>query len=151
MQSIIEKVLWLKQVELFQRLPGEDLAQLAEVVRQVRFQAGEIILDQGEVSDRLYCVVEGEASVRAGNQEIAKVHGGETIGELGLFDQVPRNNTVVALSEVVTFELQEDIFFALLEDRPEIARGIIAVMARRLRRLNEKLLGFEAEKNLLAE
>ncbi len=143
MLSIVEKVLLLKRVHLFRELPGDDLAKVAEAAHQVVFRPGEVILGHDDVNHEMYCVVSGTAIVRFQDQEIARLSSGETIGEMGMFSSERGNSTVLAMTEVLTIELSRDVFYSLLEDRPEIARSVIASLSRRIREMNRRLWDFE--------
>jgi CRP/FNR family cyclic AMP-dependent transcriptional regulator len=139
MLSIVEKVLLLKQVDLFSRLTGEDLAIVAEGTVQQHYRAGETLMAEEDVDDFMCCIIQGNASIQVGNREVARVGAGETCGEMSVFETEQRSATVIALTDLMVLEISHCVFNALIEDRPEIARGVIGTLARRLRDMNRKL------------
>ena len=73
MITTVEKVLFLKSVELFRDLPGEELATIAEIAEEQPFAAGEPVFAEGEPGDALYLVVEGVVRVHRGARHLAQL------------------------------------------------------------------------------
>ena len=61
--STIEKVLFLKSVPLFEQIPSEDLAGVAQIVQQVEFAPGVALIRQGDEGDCLFIIVDGEVDI----------------------------------------------------------------------------------------
>lgn len=133
MLATIEKVMLLKQTALFSRIPGEELARLAEVARQLPFEADDCILESGKTCDALYCLIEGEVSVVGASGLATVVRPVALLGEVSLFDGEPSDHTATALTPATVLEWSSSLFFALLEDRSELARGMVSALARRVR------------------
>jgi CRP-like cAMP-binding protein len=55
----IEKVLILKSVSIFSSVPEGQLVDLATIVESVEYEAGEIIMTQGDLGTSMYIVVDG--------------------------------------------------------------------------------------------
>jgi len=136
MLSTIEKVLFLKSVDLFSQIPGEELAQIAEVVREVNFAKGEVIISQGDIGDRLYLIIDGKVKVMVDGRQVAELGERECFGEMSILDAEPRSASVIAESDVVLLELSQEDFYQMINERPEIAQGIIKVLTHRLREAN---------------
>lgn len=134
MISTIEKVLFLKGVDLFSQIPGEDLAQVAQIAKEVYFEKGQQVIKQGDVGDCLYLIIEGEVEVFSDDQEIARLGEKESVGEMSILDAEPRSASVLAASDVVLLEIKQEDFYDMISERPEIAQGVIKVLTRRLRR-----------------
>ncbi|HVS66883.1 MAG TPA: cytochrome P450 [Thermoanaerobaculia bacterium] len=112
----------LAQTQLFRSLPPDsDLGRHGE---ELRFDAGETILREGDVADRVYLLLSGSASVFRtvdGEQSlVAKVQAGQCVGELGLVSREPRAATVVADEPVLAFSIDGAHFVALHESSPEL-------------------------------
>ena len=112
----------LAQTQLFRSLPPDsDLGRHGE---EHRFEAGETILREGDVADRVYLLLSGSASVFRtvdGKQTlVAKVQAGQCVGELGLVSREPRAATVVADEPVLAFAIDGAHFVALHEKSPEL-------------------------------
>ena len=136
MLTTIEKVLLLQGVDILVDTETENLAKIAAIAREVRFEEGATIFKEGEPSDALYIVVEGTVSVRKGSQEIGLVKDKETVGSTNLFEQTPRTLTLVALTRTTTLKIEREDLFDLLADHFDIVRGIL----KRLSRIISQLL-----------
>ena len=57
----------------------------------------------------------------------------EIAGGLSLLDSEPLMASVTAVEDSRLLRLDQDVFYELMENRMEVARGIIQVLTRRLR------------------
>ncbi|MEN9800081.1 MAG: hypothetical protein RL653_3778 [Pseudomonadota bacterium] len=133
MLSTVEKVLFLKSIDLFSQIPGEDLAQVALISTEESRDAGEEIFAEGEAGDALYLVLDGRVRVHRQDRVIAELGERECFGEMALLDAAPRSATVTALVDTDLLKISREDFREILNEKPEIAAGIIKVLTRRLR------------------
>jgi CRP-like cAMP-binding protein len=133
MITTVEKVLFLKSVDLFRALAGEELAQIAEIAEEQPFAAGEQVFAEGEPGDALYLVVEGAVKVHRGQRQLAHLGVRDVFGEMAVLDSEPRSASVTAVSDAVLLKIARDDFRDILQERPEIGMGIVKVLSRRLR------------------
>lgn len=136
--TTVEKVLFLKSIDLFAALPGEDLAQIATICDEVSFDAGEPIFREGETGDALYLVLEGKVRVIKGDRELAQLGERQCVGEMAILDSEPRSATVEAVTDSVLLKLGREDFRDIMAERPGIAQGMIRVLTRRLRSTIQK-------------
>jgi len=133
MQSIIERVITLKSVDLFARTPDDVLAQLATELETLDVAAGATIIQKGDLGDSLYVIASGTVRVHDGDKTIATLGEREIFGELAVLDPEPRSASVSAQSDVRLYRLDRDDLFELLPDHIEMVRGIFHVLCSRLR------------------
>ena len=138
MITTVEKVLFLKSIDLFRALPSEELAQIAEIAEEVPFGAGDPVFLEGELGDALYLVVEGGVKVHNAEKLLASLGERDVFGEMAVLDSEPRSASVTVTSEAVLLKIGRDDFREILAERPEIALGVIKVLSRRLRETNRK-------------
>jgi CRP-like cAMP-binding protein len=131
--TTIERVYFLKGVELFGALQGQDVLDIALAADEVDKAAGEEIVREGELDDSLYIVVSGTVGVYRGNQMVAQLKEGEVFGELALLDPAPRSATVRSVSDSTLLRVEREVFLDLLRANHEIAEGVTRMLARRLR------------------
>jgi CRP-like cAMP-binding protein len=141
MLSTVEKVLFLKQVELFHQIPGEDLARIARITREVAFAAGEPLIYEGDIGDAAYLIIEGLVKVQVGGREVTSLGRNQFVGEIAILDSEPRSATVTATEPVHALKIEREDFYEIMNERVEIAQGIIKVLTWRLRKQNSKLNG----------
>ena len=133
----IEKILVLKSVPMFAETPESVLSGISEIMREQRMDAGEVIFSEGELGDCLYIIYDGLVSIQNGGQELAKLGSREIFGELAMLDPEPRSATAVTLNESLLFRIDKDDFDDLVDTRPEIAHGILSILAKRIRNQNK--------------
>jgi len=133
MISTVEKVLFLKSIDLFSQIPGEDLAAVALIASEEAKDQGDEIFNEGEAGDALYLVIDGRVRVHKQERVIAELGERECFGEMALLDAAPRSATVTAVIDTSLLKLTRDDFQEIMSEKPEIAMGIIKVLTRRLR------------------
>lgn len=133
MLSTVEKVLFLKSIDLFSQIPGEDLAQVALIATEEAREQGEEIFAEGEAGDALYLVLDGKVRVHRGDRMIAELGERECFGEMAILDAAPRSATVTAVQDTNLLKISREDFQEIMSEKPEIALGIIKVLSHRLR------------------
>src|SRR5688572_6969034 len=133
MISTVEKVLFLKSIDLFSKIPGDDLAQVAQISSEESREQGEEIFAEGESGDALYLVLDGKVRVHKQDRVIAELGERECFGEMAILDASPRSATVTAVSDTSLLKIAREDFQEIMSEKPEIAMGIIKVLTRRLR------------------
>jgi small-conductance mechanosensitive channel len=126
----------LARVEFFDHLAPGDRDRLADGLHYAPFAAGEVLTRQGAQAHWLYLVLRGEARVlvrgdEGGEREVARLGPGQFFGEMSLMTGAPRRATVVAVSDVVCYRLDKDVFQAVIRERPELAGRVAEILARR--------------------
>ncbi len=101
-------------------------------VRREYFAAGEVLFHQGDVGDRIYFVVSGEADVEVNDKIVAKVGEGSVIGEIALVRKTPRTATVRAKSDLATASVSSDTFHTLVAHFPGVQEAMEEIMRRHL-------------------
>ena len=79
---------------------------------ELRYEEGDIICREGELSSDLYLLIEGRVLICTiqGTQvkAIGRISPGEFIGELSFFDGKPRASTIVALENCVLHQVNRE-------------------------------------------
>jgi len=147
MMTTVEKVLLLKGIELFAEVPSDELAAIALIAEEVRAEAGETILREGDHGDALYFIVEGRARVAKGERTLAELGERAVFGELALLDPGPRSASVEADQELVCYVVTEELLERLRQEHPAIAIKLMSnlgrELSRRLRRANRTIYQLE--------
>lgn len=134
-----EKIAWLAQVPLFAGCSPENIERLADASGEQVFAPGQVLITQGQVGNGLYLVVSGEVRITTGDEDLARLGPGETIGELSVIDQEPRVATAIAEGETVCLALASWDLIAMLERDPSLAMNLLRTLASRLRRADARL------------
>ena len=129
--SLMERVLFLRKVNLFAELAPSDLKQIAGLAREAQHVNGAVLGREGEVGDQLFIIASGTVRVETGAHVIARRSSGEVIGEMSIVADMPRMASLVCDGEVRVLSIGKRDFDAILGDRPSVARAIIRVLAAR--------------------
>jgi len=133
MLTTLEKVLLLKSAQIFGRVDVEDLAPMARVATEQHFAKDEIVFREGEIGDKLYVVIRGHVVIEKGGHILAELGPGESFGEMSVLDEQPRNATVKVVEPTDALAVGSEALYEILQERVEIAEGIIRVLSQRLR------------------
>ncbi len=137
MYSIIEKVIFLQDIDVFKDVRVEDLTHLAIITQEVSFSSGDVLYEMNESADCLYLVIDGKVRLHRELEEINVVGSREAVGTWALFDNQPRVVTATALEDTDTLRIMKEDFYDLLSDHVRIAESVLRSLARRLRSLTE--------------
>ena len=124
----------LVDVPLLAGLSRRNLGKVAALGRTKRFPARTSIVTAGTNADAFYVILDGRATVRAGQRRIPLVTG-DYFGEMALLDGGVRSASVVADTEVLVMAIPRKGFLKLLESEPKIAISIMGTLAHRIRQL----------------
>lgn len=133
------------RIDLFEILPPESLAQLAAVAKEERYGDRELIIEQGDVSDRLFLMARGRAiaCVKSGDNplgiEIGRLKDGNLFGEMALFTGAVRAATVVADGECQILSLARSAIAPVLQANPDLVEKIGEVLANHKALLESRL------------
>lgn len=133
MLSTVEKVLILKTVSIFSQTPDNVLADVADLLDEVDVPENETIFKQGDAGDSLYVILDGKVRVHDGERLLNYLGERDVFGEMALLDPEPRLASVTAVEETRLFRLDQNPFYELMAERPEVATGIIHVLTVHLR------------------
>ena len=139
MQSLERDVETLRNIPLFSGLPTARLKLIAYTAEVVRFEPGEVIVQQGDPADAVYIIAEGEADVLVRGEDghaiaVATMGRHTLFGEIAVLSQGRRTTTVKAKGTVVTFKISSKVFLDLVRQSPEIGMQVMTVLAQRLER-----------------
>ncbi|UUZ61351.1 cyclic nucleotide-binding domain-containing protein [Nocardioides sp. B-3] len=102
----------------------------------MHFPAGAVLMEVGAAEDWLFVLVEGEVDVIRRDRWI-RMGPGTTIGEMELLDPRGRSATITAYTPVRALRLSKAAFDEALRLSPDIARGVIIDLVRRVRETHE--------------
>ena len=138
---LVEKVLILKSLSIFKDTPEHILADLAPLMQEEEYEKDTIIFNEGEIGDCMYIIHQGEIKIHKGQVTLAMLKEKEVFGELALLDAEMRSASATTNTDCILFRIEQEPFYELIENRPEVARGFIKILCQRLRAQNEKSIG----------
>jgi len=133
-------VLLLKSVDIFAETQEGALAQVAEIMEEMEFQANQTIVEKGDPGRSMYILVRDRALVHVGDQRLNKISEGSVFGELAALDPEPRSASVTAIGDVQVFRLDHNALFELMAEHIDVVHSIVRVLGRRIRDKNVRTL-----------
>lgn len=134
----------LRRCYLFSSLPDDDIDALAMVSAQMSHARGTQIFSMGDDADGLRIVLAGVVRVwiaDADGQELTVVllEEGDSLGEIALFDGLPRTATATALEDVRCLFVPRHAVEKLLEQNLHFAKQVIQILCETLRRNTDEI------------
>jgi hypothetical protein len=108
----------LRAVPAFGPLALATVENVSRRVTEVRVDAGQVVIREGESGDRFYVIAEGVAAIECRGVPVRESGPGDFFGEIALLRDVPRTATVTALSDSVLFALDRDAFQLAISAHP---------------------------------
>jgi ATP/ADP translocase/HEAT repeat protein len=133
MLSTLERVIILKTVGIFAETPDEVLAEIAAAAAEYEAPAGQMIFEKGERGDCLYIIVSGKVRVHDQDRFFNFLGEREVFGEMAVLDPEPRSASVTTVEDTRLLRVDEQALREVMDEQPEVARGIIRVLSRHLR------------------
>jgi CRP/FNR family cyclic AMP-dependent transcriptional regulator len=140
-----------KACPIFQGFTVEEYEQVLALLSEESYAKGSVIIDEGKSKQDLWIVVQGSCEVVKLNKsksqkQLATIEAGAVFGEMSFFQKAPHSATVRALSAVKVLRLTRENFEKLQTQSPaaayKIARSVLAVMAQRIRRMDDWICDF---------
>jgi CRP-like cAMP-binding protein len=134
----------LASISIFEGLAPEVLELLLGITQMRELEAGEVLFRKGDPGDQLYGVMEGRLRVSGAGEDGEEVafgvlDPGEVFGEIALLDSSPRSASVESLEPTRLLSLHREDFLPFLDQHPQVAVRLAAMLAERLRKLSSLL------------
>ena len=131
--TAIEKVIFLKSVDIFSHATIEELGRVAALTEEVHFEPGETIFREGEPVDAIYLVLKGRVAVEGNGQVVREVGEKQAFGTVAALDRNPAIHTVKAIDAVYALKLNAQDFDDILSLDFELVRAIFRALCRMIR------------------
>lgn len=120
-EDVEEGIDWMSTLlssPLFEFIPPANIQTLFSKFEEVKYQAGDVVITQGEQGDYFYVIQAGRAKVErtAGGKSavLAELKPGDNFGQDALVSDAPRNATVTMTTAGTLMRLSEPDFQSLL-------------------------------------
>ncbi|CAG36926.1 Crp/Fnr family transcriptional regulator [Desulfotalea psychrophila] len=134
----------LANCELFAGLPGEQLAQLATITKEISVKRGTSLFFEQDPGNGFYLIVSGRVKVykisAGGKEQILHILKDlETFGEAAVFQgkPFPANGESLVDTELLYFPREK--FVSLIERNSQLALNLLAIFATKLRKFTRQV------------
>ena len=138
----VKTIEFLGNVPIFTNLKPDVLGYVTTQMLLISVAEGPIFRE-GDAVDGLYVINAGKAKVTTsaeggGSEAVLAILGeGDSFGEVGLVDGLPRSANVIAMGPMECFYLGRAVFLTVLDAHPEMAISIIRALASMVRNADE--------------
>jgi MFS family permease len=137
------RIALLEVLDLFADATRAGLEQLAKACEEVLLPAGAVVVQEGDLADALYVLVDGEVEVsargEAGRSRHLRTMGPRSyFGEIGILRGVPRTATVRTTEPTTLWRISAEDFKAALNESAASA-SMLTLASSRLARSHPRL------------
>jgi CRP/FNR family transcriptional regulator len=130
----------LRQIPLFAALGPEDLASVAAMAVERRYERGDIILLEGDMGGALHYVQSGLVKVfktsASGKEQVLRlIAPGYTFNDVPALDGGPNPASAAALEPSIVYVIGRAELRKLIASKPEVAQAVVQSLAQALRHL----------------
>jgi CRP-like cAMP-binding protein len=138
MADLFDRVLLLKESNIFSKVTTDDLRYIAQALEEDVFFAGERVFDINDQGDHLYIIIEGKIGISidpdpARKEFVAFIGPSEAFGEMNLVDDLPRSATAHVIEDTRVLALEKSRLSGLLLSYPEIGIGMMRALSLKVR------------------
>jgi len=122
----------------------DEMENLSDHVVQDQIKKKQPVYLQGDPSENLYFLKEGRVKISRLDESgkeitLTLLEPGEIFGELGLFDDSPRETTAVALEDSLICMMRRGDFEKMIADRSDLSFKLSKLMGLRLRQIENRI------------
>lgn len=144
--KIDDRIQFIRTLPLFLGLSDDELRYVAQEAQERYHEAGETLFHQGELGQTCHIITRGKVRVYVIGEDgrelsVCIFQRGEIVGEMALFEDLPRSANVEALEPTYTLELHRDVLFRGLQRCPTLAMSLLRALSARLRHTTEDAEG----------
>lgn len=127
----------LKTMDLFKGLDDNEFRMIENLVYEEKFESGEVIIIEGDESDAVYFLLEGEVNVlkthpdKLTQHQINTIQAGDYFGEMAFIQDSKRTATVKAKTPVKLLVLETKLFNEAITN-PVVHKKIIHCLNNKL-------------------
>lgn len=148
----------LVQIPIFGALTLGEAAEFFDAASEVDLAKGKTLFREGDPSDSLLVILEGEVQVTRKGVELARLSRHAVLGEMSIVDGAPRSATATALADTKLLKVPSARVQQQLKDNHlgalKVVSHLAGVMSKRLSLINDKLaeaLGQDKKREELAD
>ncbi len=141
--TTLDKVLFLRKVELFRELDVRALTAIVTVAEERTAEPGVFLCRQGDEGESMFFIVAGAVQVlREGpdgtSVELDEVGPPEVLGEMALFEDKPRTASLCARERTTYLEISRVGFQGIMSEYPQVGAAASRTLSHRLRMVLER-------------
>ncbi len=133
MLSDEQKIIFLKDSNLFKDISLDSMKVIASITNEVYFNDDEDIFTEGDSGDAMYLIIKGYVRIHALGKQIAIRGANEFFGEMAIIDDRPRSATATSIGKSILLRIDRNDFFRMMQNDTNILRNLLKALVSRLR------------------
>ncbi|MBU2583687.1 MAG: Crp/Fnr family transcriptional regulator [Alphaproteobacteria bacterium] len=134
----------IKGTRVFAELDDDSCAAIAKEMREVSFNASQVIFARGDEGKDVYLVADGRVRLSvltAEGRELSFAHAekGSLFGEIAMLDGGLRTADATAASKVSAYSLSRGAFNRVMAAHPSVAEAMMHFLCTRIREADQQL------------
>jgi len=133
----------LQKYSLFGGLLAEQIEAIMPLMKEEKYNPGDVIINEGDTNDKIYFIIEGQVSVNKGDILLSRFGEGEAFGEMEVLDVMPAIASIKALSQITVLSISNkalhEIYKLDIKVFSLMLMNLARDLCRRLRKTDEKL------------
>jgi CRP-like cAMP-binding protein len=144
MQTEMEKIWYLKHINIFKGMTEADLATVERMTHMKPYGRREQVYGQGDEGDVVYLLKEGRVKIYKLSPDgkeltLELLEPGEIFGEMALVDDSPRDTIAETLDDSMLCIMRRRDFELFLKKKPELAMRVTKLIGMRRRHIENQL------------
>lgn len=141
----------LKKSEVFSILKDEELKDISAYFEKTSFKNNETVFGEGDPSDRLYILAEGNVKILKhtvmGKDVILEIMSpGDIFGGVAVLDNKPYPASAQAMKAARVIKIRRQNLLKIMEAHPELKLGVVKYFSDKLRDSHEMLKNIATER-----
>jgi len=130
----IEKTMFLKDIDFMQNVPSDIVSEIVELIDERYYAQTTTIIQEGQDSSHIpICIVaDGRVDALKNGLIVDAYNMREIFGHLNLGDEDYVSQTLIAQEGTNVYEIDKDLFYAMVQKNHEFARAFIDAVAQDL-------------------
>jgi ATP:ADP antiporter, AAA family len=121
----VEKVWFLKEQEVFRRVPGLTLSYVADFAKVQELKQGQSLAFDAKKKNSFFIIISGSVNLYEQSKVRTDLGPSTFIGELMESNHYIQSNLLVAVEDTLFLEIDKDSFYELLSDYPEFTNEFL--------------------------
>ena len=132
----------IRKFECFRQLTDEQVQEIAEISNSICYQAGHVLVEEGERGEILYLLIDGDIDVFyrnpvTGLEKVDTVSSEEVIGCSAMVPPYVYTATEKTRSDVEVLEIKADALRDIIQEDPDIG---LKIQEHIIKILNDRIL-----------
>ena len=106
----------LRRLHFFNGFSDEEIDEILSASTILTFEAGKVIIEEGDIDNAFYIMALGQAEVRKGSKRINTLDKGDCFGEIAFLTSAKRTATVTAIGKVLVLKVNSSLMEKVSRD-----------------------------------